>query len=72
MSVAPRTDSRGRIRRAIAASWGLFRQTAIEWWNDDTFQLSAALAFYTLFSLAPLTVIAVATAGAVFGTAYEQ
>lgn len=51
----------------MRGAWGVLRQAAVEWWNDDTFQLSAALAFYTLFSLAPLVMIALAVAGAVFG-----
>jgi membrane protein len=46
---------------------GVLRQAAVEWWRDDTLELSAALAFYTVLSLAPLVVIALAVAGAVFG-----
>jgi membrane protein len=53
--------------RWLRAAFALLRQSAVEWWRDDTFQLSAAVAFYTLFSLAPLVVIAIAVAGAVFG-----
>ena len=71
-SSGPTTSSSSTMRppparRVGAAAWGLLRQAAVEWWNDDTFQLSAALAFYTVFSLAPMVVIAVAVAGAIFG-----
>jgi len=37
--------------------------TVMKWWDDNTLRLSAALSFYTLFSLAPLLTIAVAIAG---------
>jgi membrane protein len=37
------------------------------WLARNAFQLAGALAFYTLFSLAPLVIILVAIAGAVFG-----
>jgi membrane protein len=37
-------------------------------WNEDNaFKHSAAVSFYTLFSLAPITIIAVGVAGIVFG-----
>lgn len=44
----------------------LLKATFSEWWNDNTFRLAASLAFYTIFSLAPVLVIAVALAGLVF------
>jgi membrane protein len=37
------------------------------WMTDNAFKHSAAVSFYTLFSLAPITVIAVGIAGYVFG-----
>ncbi|MEJ7931258.1 YihY/virulence factor BrkB family protein [Ramlibacter sp. AN1015] len=37
-------------------------------WNEDyAFSMAAAIAFYTVFSLAPLLVIVIAVAGALFG-----
>jgi len=41
----------------------LVRQTYKEWKSDHASQLAAALAYYTVFSLAPLLVIAMAVAG---------
>ena len=41
----------------------LVKKTAMKWWDDNALRLSAALSFYTLFSLAPLLTIAVAIAG---------
>jgi len=49
------------------AWWKLLEDTTTEWWNDNAFRLSAALAYYTLFSLAPVLVVAVAIAGFAFG-----
>ena len=46
---------------------GVIKDTFQHWWNDNTFELGAALAFYTLFSIAPVVVIAVAIAGSAFG-----
>jgi membrane protein len=43
----------------------LFNSTVTKWWHDKALRLSAALSYYTLFSLAPLLTIAVAMAGIV-------
>jgi membrane protein len=43
------------------------REAVDLWLARNAFQLAGALAFYTLFSLAPLVIILVAIAGAVFG-----
>jgi len=45
----------------------LLGTTFADWWNDNTFRLSASLAFYTIFSLAPVLVIAVQLAAIFFG-----
>jgi membrane protein len=45
----------------------LFKETIAEWNEDNVPVLAAALAYYTIFSLAPLLIIAIAIAGAVFG-----
>jgi membrane protein len=45
----------------------LFKETFKEWWDDDPTDMGAALAYYALFSLAPLAIIAVAVAGWLFG-----
>src|SRR4030095_5114063 len=43
----------------LKAGWELLKLTFTEWMNDDTFEWSAALAFYTIFSIAPVLLIAV-------------
>ncbi len=51
----------------LKAILGLFQETFNEWNNDKASRLSAALAYYTIFSIAPLLIIVIAIAGAVFG-----
>jgi len=45
----------------------LFKQTFREFSSDKVPRLGAALAYYTIFSIAPLLLIAIAIAGLVFG-----
>ena len=66
-------------RRTSRLSWlplkalpQVFRQASSEWINDNVPRLGAAVAFYTLLSLAPVIVIAVAAAAAVYGHAASQ
>src|SRR6188508_1752107 len=43
-------------------------QSAIRaWWDDDCTRLGASLAYYTLFAIAPILLVATAVAGMVFG-----
>ncbi len=52
--------------------WGLIRDTSLEWINDKVPRLSAALAYYTVLSMAPLLIIVIAVAGLVFGREAAQ
>ena len=45
----------------------LARDAVIAWFDDRAPTMGAALAYYTLFSIAPLLLIVIAVAGAVFG-----
>ena len=47
--------------------WLLARDAFFQFIDDNPFQMGAALAYYTLFSLAPLLLIAIAVAGSLFG-----
>jgi len=49
------------------AVFKLLKSTYFEWRKDKVPRMGAALAYYTIFSLAPLLVIAIAIAGFVFG-----
>ena len=50
----------------------VFRQASSEWINDNAPRLGASIAFYTLLSLAPVIVIAVAAAAVVYGQEAAQ
>jgi hypothetical protein len=50
----------------------LVRDAFFQWIDDNPFQMGAALAYYTLFSIAPLLLIAIAVAGSVFGRDASQ
>src|SRR5438876_24483 len=47
--------------------YDLLKQTLEEWIEDKASRLGAALAYYSLFSMAPLVLIAIAMCGFVFG-----
>jgi Virulence factor BrkB len=55
-----------KIDNALAArrneAWQLLKITGHEWWRHDTFRFAASLAFYTMFSLAPVLLIVVGVA----------
>lgn len=51
----------------LATFLTLLRDAALGWWNDDVPDMAAAVAFYTLFSFAPLVIVAIMIAGVVFG-----
>jgi membrane protein len=46
----------------ISEAWQVTKVTFQEWWNDDPFRLAASLAFYTIFSIAPVLLIVVGVA----------
>jgi membrane protein len=50
----------------------LLKNTASEWTSDKAPRLGAALAYYTVFSIAPLIIIAITIAGLVFADAQQQ
>jgi membrane protein len=52
--------------------WQLLRETFQEWQQDKASRLAAALAYYTVFSIAPLLILAIAIAGTFFGRAAAQ
>ncbi len=47
--------------------WDLIRKSVTAWVDDYAPSMGAALAYYTLFSIAPLLIIAIAVAGLAFG-----
>ena len=52
----------------VGGKWAeLLAETATEWWNDKAPRLGAALAYYTILSVAPLLVLVTPVVGWVFG-----
>ncbi len=51
----------------ISDAWALLRDTVSAWIDDYAPSMGAALAFYTLFSAAPLLLIVISVAGLLFG-----
>src|SRR4051812_48959315 len=45
--------------------FGMLKQTFSDWSEDKALRLSAAVAYYSIFSIAPLLVIAIGVAGLV-------
>ncbi len=52
--------------------WGLVRASFAAWGEDYASSMGAALSFYTVFSVAPVLLIAIAVAGLVFDTHAAQ
>ncbi|MCK6593020.1 MAG: YihY/virulence factor BrkB family protein, partial [Polyangiaceae bacterium] len=55
------------ITPKLRIAWDLTKATFNDWIDDNVPRLGAALAYYTLFSRAPMLVVAIAIAGFVFG-----
>ena len=60
------------MRVWFSVAWQLTKQTWKEYEEDHGPRIGAALAYYTIFSMAPLLVIAAAVAGIVFGPEAAQ
>jgi membrane protein len=58
------TRTRGVTLGALAV---VLRRAIAGWWNDNVPHLGAALSYYTLFSLAPILIVAMSIAGLAFG-----
>jgi membrane protein len=61
-----------RYSRPLQAMRIIARDTIVAWIKHNASSLGAALSFYTLFSLAPILVIAMAVAGYVFGPSVAE
>ncbi len=59
--------SEKRIVIKLKGLFALLKETFTQWLDHKAPRLAAALAYYMVFSLAPLLVIAIAIAGAIFG-----
>jgi membrane protein len=57
----------GKITAWMREAFGVLKTAVRKWRADQAQRLSAAIAFYTVFSLSPLLVIIIAVAGRIFG-----
>jgi membrane protein len=55
------------VQIEMSGWWALLRETATSWLDHNAARLGAALAYYSIFSLGPLLVIAISVAGIFFG-----
>jgi len=51
----------------LKTAWRLAHETVVSWSDDYASSMGAALAYYTMFSIAPLVLIVISVAGLVFG-----
>jgi membrane protein len=56
-----------KMLMSVAVFVRLFGAAARAWWDDDATRLGASLAYYTLFAIAPILLVATAIAGMAFG-----
>src|SRR5690349_1576639 len=54
-------------QQRLSSLWPMLKSTVNNWLSDQASSISAALAFYSAFSIAPLLVIAVAVIGWIVG-----
>lgn len=57
---------------ALSEFWRLFSTAFGIWWNERAMSLGASIAFFTVFSLAPMLLAAIAVAGLAFGREAAQ
>jgi uncharacterized BrkB/YihY/UPF0761 family membrane protein len=63
--VAQQSDSK-TSESFVGNAFSLLKQTFQEWLQDKVPQLGAALAYYTVFSLAPLVLVLLSIVGVLF------
>jgi membrane protein len=51
----------------LKSTWQISKEIYTEWNDDNCFRHSAAISYYTIFSLAPIILIVITLAGTVFG-----
>ncbi len=60
------------MRNQLKTVFEILKQTVVDWLDDKAPRLGAALAYYAIFSIAPLIVIVIAIAGIWFGKEQAQ
>lgn len=60
------------LKQTVLRWWGITRDAVRLWFECNAFSYAGSLAFYTLFSLAPVVIIAVSVIGVVLGEEAAQ
>ena len=60
-----------RLMTGRDLAW-ILRRAVVGWWDDNVPRLGASLAYYTLFALAPILIVAISIAGFFFGAEAVQ
>ena len=55
------------MKPTLADLWPLVKKSVTSWSDDYAPSMGAALAYYTVFSIAPLLLIVIAIAGLIYG-----
>jgi membrane protein len=66
------TATENTVPSRVSGLWSLLKQSVNAWIEDYASSMGAALAYYTLFSLAPLLLLVISIAGVVFGQEAAQ
>ncbi len=51
----------------LKTAWGLLKNTVSGFLEDNALSRGASIAYFTIFSMAPLLIVVIAVAGLVFG-----
>jgi len=70
--INPDSAPNGSDDSLLKKAWLLTRDAVLAWFSDFAPSMGAALAYYTIFSLAPMLVIVIAIAGFFFGQEAAQ
>lgn len=69
MNALRRRPRRSGFQRFLISTWIIIKETVANTVNDNVFKLSAALSYYTIFSLAPLLIIIIRLSSVFYGRA---
>jgi membrane protein len=71
-SISAALQKEGARAMNAQAMWDLLKNTFTDWSEDKAPRLAAALAYYTVFAIAPILIIAIAIASIFFTSAQDQ
>lgn len=57
------------MKRHIVSTWSIFKEAAFDFMDNKSFRMSAALAYYTVFSIAPMLIVIISLCDIFYGRA---